>query len=247
MATLKLVVNESEAQSTYVETEVVEGVVASFSLDPSERPLGSGRNAGRKQTWFVLRLKEITELKLVDGTTPNASEWSVRYPYSLWDDVRNEPGPPMKDNKQWFNVVVPAFTDAGIALGGSNVNIDDLIGSVSRFEYQTKDLPYMVAKKDEETGDPNNNFIVWETPPSAPGMRDGVPVRVTATYSTVLPTKIAVFNPEEGVKQAAKLFKQITDEDEFKSGAMDDELIQKVPSLYRAISLGEYDPKSFKL
>ena len=30
MATLKLVVNESEAQSTYVETEVVEGVVASF-------------------------------------------------------------------------------------------------------------------------------------------------------------------------------------------------------------------------
>ena len=244
MSTLKLVVNESEAQSTYVETEIVEGVVESFSLDPSERPLSSGRNAGKRQAWFVLRIKEITELKLVDGTTPNASERSVRYPYSLWDDVRNEPSAPMKDNKQWFSVVVPAFKDAGITL---NENIDDLIGSVARFEYQTKELPYMVAKKDEELGDPDNNFIVWETPPSAPGKRDGVPVRVTATYSTVLPTKVAVFNPEEGVKQAAKLFKQITDEDDFKSSAMDDELIQKVPSLYRAISLGEYDPKSFSL
>ena len=244
MATLKLVVNESEAQSTYVETEVVEGVVASFSLDKSERPLGSGRNAGKRQAWFVLRLKEITELKLVDGTTPNASEWSVRYPYSLWDDIRDEASTPMKDNKQWFSVVVPAFKDAGITL---NENIDDLIGSVARFEYQPKDLPYKVAKKDEETGDANNNFIVWITPPSAPGMKDGIPERVTATYSTVLPTKIVVFNPADGVKQAAKLFKQITDEDEFKSSAMDDELIQKVPSLYRAISLGEYDPKSFKL
>jgi hypothetical protein len=247
MTTLKLVVNESEAQSTYVETEVVEGVIDAITLEPSERPFSIGRNAGRKQTWFVIRLKEVTELKMVDGTTPNASEWSVRYPYSLWDDVRNEPSAPMRDNKQWFSVVVPVFKEAGIVLGGIDTNISDLVGSVSRFEFQTKELPYTVFKRDEETGDPNNNFIVWETPPSTPDAKDGVGIRVTATYSAPLPTKIVVFNPADGVKQAAKLFKQITDEDEFKSGAMDDELIQKVPSLYRAISLGEYDPKSFKL
>jgi len=152
MTTLKLVVNESEAQSTYVETEVVEGVIDDITLEPSERPFSIGRNAGRKQTWFVIRLKEVTELKMVDGTTPNASEWSVRYPYSLWDDVRNEPSAPMRDNKQWFSVVVPVFKEAGIVLGGIDTNISDLVGSVSRFEFQTKELPYTVFKRDEETG-----------------------------------------------------------------------------------------------
>lgn len=244
--TLKLVVNESEAQSTYVETEVVEGTVKDFRLDKGQRPIGSGRNMGKRQSWFVITLSQITELKLVDGTTPNATEWSVRYPYAIWDEVRNESGVPLKDNKQWFEIAAPAFKEQGIILGGVDGNLEKLEGSTARFEYQTRQLSYQVAKKDEETGDPNNNYIVWETPPSAPGARDGIPIRIPATYSTPLPTKIVVFDPSEAVNQAAKLYKQNSG-DEFKSIALEDELVQKVPSLYRSISLDEYDPKTFSL
>lgn len=236
------VVDEAEAQSSFVDTLKVTGRVTGITIEPSQRALSRGRNSGKKQSWAVFKLDNVSELQLEDGTTPNANNgWSVRYPYSFWDDVRGISEPPFKDNRQWFDAVVPKFAEVGLQLGGREANTADVIGCVVSFEQKTIEMPFMVAQRDE------NDNIVWEKEPSSEDADDGVPVKVPGQYTNVFPVSIEglEFDPQEAYDRAAELYKKHDgNTGAFIAESIDDEVIGKVRKLKRKIQAGGYDPES---
>lgn len=244
----QLVDDPTEALSSFVETEVIEGTIVNIDIVKSKTKLTDGRNKGKLPTFLLFEFENITELRMADGSTPDADTWSHRYPYSFWDEENGRTLAPFKDNSRWWDAVVPAFAEAGVKIGGADNNLGDCLQKVARFEMREFTLGYQRAVRNEETGDPDNGFIVWVTEPSAPGAKDGEPEMEDATWEAAVPINIEglKFDAQEAYDVAAKLRAENEDDAAFKKAAIADPTIKKVTKLRRIIQSDKYDAEEHR-
>ena len=233
-----LVANPDEALSSFVETEVLEGIIVEIDIVKSKTALTVGRSKGKYPTFLVFTLENLTELRMADGSTPDAPKWQVRFPYSFWDEANNRTLAPFKDNSRYWDGVVPAFEEVGVNLDGLDSNLGDCLQKTARFEMREVELAYSRAKRDAD------GEIIWVTEPSSPEAKDGEPEMEKATWETALPVSIEglKFDAQEAYDIVAKLFTEHADnEAAFKKAAIADDTVKKVTKLKRIIQSGEYD------
>jgi hypothetical protein len=235
------ITDETEGRSTFVQTEVIEGRLIGIEEARGANPLRSGRNEGRIPTFCVLKLDNLTVLKQEDGTTPNVSEWSVRYPYSILDEAAQKSASPERGS-DWFKYIAPAWKEFGVNLGDRDtiLRVCDLKPTI-RVELTEFDRDYEVQQRID-------GVRQWEREPDpdVPGDR-GVPIMERATARIQLPVQVTGldFEPQMAHDRAAELWvKHDGDKASFKKAAIEDSLISMRPALRRKIQSDRYDPES---
>jgi hypothetical protein len=234
------ITDETEGRSTFVQTEIIEGRVIDIQDVRGNNPLRSGRNEGRIPVYCVIKFDNLTELRQEDGTTPNVSEWSVRYPYSILDEAADKAAPPERGS-DWFKYVAPAWLEFGVNLGDRDtiLKVCKLKPTV-RIELKAFDREYEVQQRVD-------GVRQWdrEPDPDIPGDR-GIPIMIRATARIQLPVKVdgLDFDPQMAHDRAAELWEESEgDVEVFRSTAIKDDFISQKPALRRKIQADKYDPE----